>query len=142
MMDLSADFYLQTVAHGVPRAPAAARAVHLHRGERVEPAAIERTALLTIEGERDDISGLGQTRAAHELCRILPADKREHWEQPGVGHYGLFNGQRFRSEVAPRIKALHRRASVTRKRRATARRVVSRRKTSRGPDRTRPSCSD
>ena len=76
----------------------------MHRERRVEPAAIERTALLTIEGERDDISGVGQTRAAHRLARRSARGKRDHREQTGVGHYGLFNGQRFRNEMAPRIK--------------------------------------
>ena len=103
VMDLSADFYLQTV-HKVFHEHELPRGLFKHRDAKVEPAAIERTALLTIEGERDDISGLGQTRAAHKLTRRLPEKKRQHWEQPGVGHYGLFNGQRFRNQVAPRIK--------------------------------------
>ena len=60
-------------------------------------------ALLTVEGEHDDISGVGQTEAAHKLCVNLPADKKMHYLQPGVGHYGVFNGSRFRAEVAPRI---------------------------------------
>jgi poly(3-hydroxybutyrate) depolymerase len=59
--------------------------------------------LLTVEGEHDDISGLGQTEAAHKLCANIPADRKRHWMQPGVGHYGVFNGSRFRSEIAPRI---------------------------------------
>jgi poly(3-hydroxybutyrate) depolymerase len=103
VMDLSADFYLQTV-HAVFHEHLLPRGLFMHRGNRVDPGAIERTALLTIEGERDDISGVGQTRAAHRLVHHLAGRKREHWEQPGVGHYGLFNGQRFRNEVAPRIK--------------------------------------
>ena len=60
-------------------------------------------ALLTVEGEKDDISGLGQTEAAHALCSNIPADRKAHYMQPGVGHYGVFNGSRFRSEIAPRI---------------------------------------
>jgi poly(3-hydroxybutyrate) depolymerase len=104
VMDLCADFYLQTIRavfheHLLPRG------LLLHRGHRVDPAANRRTATLTIEGERDDISGIGQTKAAHALMPHLAPDKHEHWEQPGVGHYGLFNGRRFRTEVAPRIKA-------------------------------------
>jgi poly(3-hydroxybutyrate) depolymerase len=103
VMDLSAEFYLQTIStvfqeHLLPRG------LLTHRGDLVDPSAIEGTALLTIEGERDDISGLGQTRAAHKLAHRLPGDMREHLEQPGVGHYGLFNGRRFRTSVAPRIK--------------------------------------
>ncbi len=104
VMDLSADFYLQTInvvfkEHLLPRG------LLVSRDRQVDPAAITRTAILTIEGERDDISGLGQTRATHALTPHLDDDKHEHYEQPGVGHYGLFNGARFRNEIAPRIKA-------------------------------------
>ena len=104
VMDLSADYYLQTIAavfheHALPRGALT------FRGERIDPSANRRTATLTIEGERDDISGIGQTMAAHKLMPRLPDDKKQHWEQPAVGHYGLFNGRRFRTEVAPRIKA-------------------------------------
>lgn len=103
VMDLPAEYFLQTVStvfqdHLLPRG------LMISRDRRVEPAAITRTALFTIEGERDDISGLGQTRAAHRLCSNLPPQMRQHQEQQGVGHYGLFNGRRFREEVAPRIK--------------------------------------
>ena len=103
VMDMPADYYLQTIAtvfqdHLLPRG------LLTSGGQAVECAAITRTALLTIEGERDDISGLGQTRAAHGLCTHLPDALRAHIEQPGVGHYGLFNGSRFRQEIAPQIK--------------------------------------
>jgi len=103
VMDMPADYYLQTISavfqeHLLPRG------LFVSRGRTVECAAITRTALLTIEGERDDISGIGQTRAAHSICTNLAADKRMHIEQAGVGHYGLFNGSRFRNEIAPRIK--------------------------------------
>jgi poly(3-hydroxybutyrate) depolymerase len=74
-----------------------------HRGVRVDPAQIRRVALLTVEGEHDDISGVGQTQAAHDLCVHIPAAKKAHWLQPAVGHYGVFNGSRFRAEIAPRI---------------------------------------
>ena len=74
-----------------------------HRGVRIDPSAIRNVALLTVEGEKDDISGLGQTEAAHTLCVNIPADRKAHYVQPGVGHYGVFNGSRFRSEIAPRI---------------------------------------
>jgi poly(3-hydroxybutyrate) depolymerase len=74
-----------------------------HRGAPIDLARIRRVALLTIEGENDDISGRGQTEAAHALCSNIPADRKAHWLQPGVGHYGVFNGSRFRSEIAPRI---------------------------------------
>jgi poly(3-hydroxybutyrate) depolymerase len=58
---------------------------------------------MTIEGEHDDISGVGQTKAAHDLCINIPAERRAHYLQPAVGHYGVFNGSRFRAEIAPRI---------------------------------------
>ncbi len=67
------------------------------------PSKIDRVALLTVEGEKDDISGIGQTEAAHRLCTSIPADKKAHYMQQGVGHYGVFNGSRFRAEIAPRI---------------------------------------
>ncbi len=102
VMDLTAEFYLQTVEtvfvrHDLPKGQMT------HRGQPIEPAAIRNTALLTVEGEKDDISGVGQTEAAHRLCSNIPADRRAHYLQPGVGHYGVFNGSRFRAEVAPRI---------------------------------------
>ncbi len=102
VMDLTAEFYLQTVEtvfvkHQLPKGEM------MHRGVRIDPAAIRKTALLTIEGEKDDISGLGQTEAAHTLCVNIPPDRKAHYVQPAVGHYGVFNGSRFRAEIAPRI---------------------------------------
>jgi poly(3-hydroxybutyrate) depolymerase len=102
VMDLAAEFYLQTVEtvfvrHDLPNGRMT------HRGELIEPAGIARVALMTVEGEHDDISGVGQTEAAHKLCVNIPANLKVHWLQPGVGHYGVFNGSRFRSEIAPRI---------------------------------------
>jgi poly(3-hydroxybutyrate) depolymerase len=102
VMDLSAEYYLQTVdtvfvRHALPKGQMT------HRGNAVDLKAIERVALMTVEGEKDDISGLGQTRAAHELCSSLAADKKVHYEQKGVGHYGVFNGSRFRAEIMPRV---------------------------------------
>jgi len=102
VMDLSAEFYLQTVdtvfiRHALPKGEMT------HRGRRIDPGAITRTALMTVEGEHDDISAVGQTEATHKLCPNIPDDKRAHYMQPGVGHYGVFNGSRFRSEIAPRI---------------------------------------
>jgi poly(3-hydroxybutyrate) depolymerase len=102
VVDLSAEYYLQTVdtvfvRHDLPKG------TMTHRGAPVDLARIRRVALLTIEGENDDISGRGQTEAAHALCPNIPADRKAHWLQPGVGHYGVFNGSRFRSEIAPRI---------------------------------------
>ena len=101
-MDLSAEFYLQTVDTVFVR-QALPKGEMTHRGAPVDPAAIRRVALLTVEGENDDISGLGQTQAAHGLCSNIPPDLKSHWMQPGVGHYGVFNGSRYRAEIAPRI---------------------------------------
>jgi poly(3-hydroxybutyrate) depolymerase len=102
VMDLAAEFYLQTVdtvfvRHALPKGQMT------HRGRPVDPAAIRRVAMLTVEGEHDDISGVGQTEAAHRLCVNIPSERRAHWLQPAVGHYGVFNGSRFRAEIAPRI---------------------------------------
>ncbi len=104
VMDLTAEFYLQTIRtvfqeHALPRGRM------MHRGVRVEPAAIRKTALMTVEGERDDISGVGQTRAAHDLTPGIPDERRAHWLQPGVGHFGIFNGRRWREEIRPRVSA-------------------------------------
>lgn len=103
VMDLPAEYYLETVQtvfqeHALPRGHM------MHRGERVDPAAIRRTALMTVEGELDDISGVGQTQAAHDLCTGIPADRRAHRLQKGVGHYGIFNGRRWRSEILPQLR--------------------------------------
>jgi len=102
VMDLTAEFYLQTVEtvfveHALPKG------TMMHRDKPVDCTAIRRVALMTVEGEKDDISGVGQTQAAHDLCPNIPDDKRAHYLQKGVGHYGVFNGSRFRSEIAPRI---------------------------------------
>jgi len=104
VMDLTAEFYLQTVEkvfinHDLPRGTLT------HRNVLVDPSKITQTALMTIEGERDDISGIGQTEAAQDLCSNLPQEKKLHHLQPGVGHYGVFNGSRFRKEIVPRIVA-------------------------------------
>ena len=102
VMDLAAEFYLQTVdtvfiRHALPKGEMT------HRGRMIDPGMIKRVALLTIEGEHDDISGVGQTEAAHALCSGIPAEDKVHYLQPNVGHYGVFNGSRFRAEIAPRI---------------------------------------
>lgn len=104
VMDLTAEFYLQTVdtvfiKHSLPKGEM------LHRGKLVDTKAIRNVGLLTVEGENDDISGVGQTRAAQTICPNIPDDKRMHYLQPDVGHYGVFNGSRFRKEIAPRIIA-------------------------------------
>ena len=102
VMDLPAEYYLQTVdtvfvRHALPDGQM------MHRNRPVDPRQIKRVALLTVEGENDDISGVGQTEAAHRLCTNIPPERKSHWLQPAVGHYGVFNGARFRSEIAPRI---------------------------------------
>jgi poly(3-hydroxybutyrate) depolymerase len=102
VMDLTAEFYLQTVdkvfcKHQLPKGEM------MHRDKPVDLTAIRRVALMTVEGENDDISGVGQTEAAQDLCINIPEAKRVHHLQLGVGHYGVFNGSRFRSEIAPRI---------------------------------------
>jgi poly(3-hydroxybutyrate) depolymerase len=74
-----------------------------HRGIPIDPSKIKRVALMTVEGENDDISGVGQTEAAHALCTNIPKDRKYHYLQSDVGHYGVFNGSRFRAEIAPRI---------------------------------------
>ena len=104
VMDLTAEFYLQTVEtvfieHALPKG------TMMHKGRAVDPAAIRNVALFTVEGENDDISGVGQTRAAHDLCMNLPQEKRRHYMQPDVGHYGVFNGSRFRNEIVPQMVA-------------------------------------
>jgi poly(3-hydroxybutyrate) depolymerase len=103
VMDLTAEFYLQTVKtafqdHALPRG------TMVSRDRPVEPQAITRTALLTVEGELDDISGVGQTYAAHALCSGLPADKHRHHFQPEVGHFGIFNGKRWRTAILPQVR--------------------------------------
>jgi poly(3-hydroxybutyrate) depolymerase len=103
VMDLPAEFYLQTVQevfqeHSLPTGKLKVQ------GCIIDPSTIRRTALLTIEGEKDDITGVGQTAAAHELCCSLPAGKHRGHVQPGVGHYGLFNGRRWATEIYPIVK--------------------------------------
>ena len=105
VMDLPAEFYLQTVQtafqdHALPNGEMR------HRGELVDCSAIRQTALMTVEGENDDICGLGQTQAAHDLCVNVPEDEHFHYVQPGVGHYGVFNGTRWRTEIQPRIREM------------------------------------
>jgi poly(3-hydroxybutyrate) depolymerase len=101
--DMTAEFYLQTVdvvfqRHLLPKGEL------MHRGRRVDPAAIRDTALLAIEGERDDISGLGQTRAALDIARKLPATQKKYHLARDVGHYGIFNGRKWRDKIAPVVE--------------------------------------
>ncbi len=103
VLDMPAEFYLQTISRVFQRFELA-RGVLEHRGRRVEPQAIRRTALMTVEGERDDICSIGQTMAAHDLCSSVPAYRRLHHLQAGVGHYGVFSGRRWDGEIYPRVR--------------------------------------
>ncbi|MEX2482235.1 MAG: polyhydroxyalkanoate depolymerase [Gammaproteobacteria bacterium] len=103
VMDLAADYYLETI-QVVFQEHRLAEGTMTQHGEKIDLRAIRKTALMTVEGENDDISGIGQTQAAHDLCTSIPAEKRIDYVQPGVGHYGVFNGSRWRSEIAPRIR--------------------------------------
>ena len=98
--DMTAEFYLQTIDLVFQR-QALATGQFEHRGRIADPAKITRTALLAIEGERDDISGIGQTRAALDLAVNLPDAKKQYHMAVGAGHYGIFNGRKWREVVAP-----------------------------------------
>ncbi len=103
VLDLTEEFYLQTVdvvfqRHLLPKGELT------HRGRLVDLAALTDVGLMTVEGEKDDISGVGQTQAAHPLTPNVPEDRRELYVQPGVGHYGVFNGRRFADEIYPRVR--------------------------------------
>ncbi|WP_278070053.1 polyhydroxyalkanoate depolymerase [Brevundimonas sanguinis] len=103
VLDLTEEFYLQTIdivfqQHLLPRG------LLQHRGQTVDLTAIKDIGLATIEGEMDDISGVGQTQAAHGLTPNIPDDRRLLYVQPKVGHYGVFNGRRFREEIYPRVR--------------------------------------
>jgi poly(3-hydroxybutyrate) depolymerase len=103
VMDLAAEYYMQTVEtvfvrHALPKGEMT------HRGQLVDLKAIRNGGLLSVEGEKDDISGVGQTCAANELCVNIPESRKQYYLAKGVGHYGVFNGSRFRKEIAPRIR--------------------------------------
>jgi poly(3-hydroxybutyrate) depolymerase len=103
VLDLTEEFYLQTIdivfqQHLLPKGELT------HRGRPVRPEAITDIGLMTVEGENDDISGIGQTQAAHTLCSAIPEAMKEDYVQPSVGHYGVFNGRRFREEIYPRVR--------------------------------------
>ncbi|MFP5460210.1 MAG: polyhydroxyalkanoate depolymerase [Gammaproteobacteria bacterium] len=106
VLDMPAEYYLDTIAtvfqdHLLPRGLWDVR--FQGRSIRVAPEDIRGTALFTIEGELDDISGSGQTRAAHALCRNIPAEHRQHLTAPRVGHYGIFSGRRWRESICPQV---------------------------------------
>jgi poly(3-hydroxybutyrate) depolymerase len=102
-MDLPAEFYLETVRLVFQEHPLPLGRLTL-RGRRIDPGAIKRTALLTVEGERDDICSIGQTLAAQDLCTGLPPYLKRHYMQPGVGHYGVFSGRRWSNEIYPIVR--------------------------------------
>ena len=103
VLDMPAEYYLDTVKtvfqdYALPKGRMRVR------GELVRPQTIRETPLLTIEGELDDISGNGQTEAAHALCLNIPREQRSHFVAPGVGHYGIFSGRRWREMIFPRVR--------------------------------------
>jgi polyhydroxyalkanoate depolymerase len=105
VLDLTAEFYLETVnlvfqEHALPLGELT------YRGMKVEPAAIRRTALLTVEGERDDICSVGQTLAAHDLCSGIRPFRKRHHLQPGVGHYGVFSGSKWAGQIYPQVRSM------------------------------------
>lgn len=105
IMDLSAPFYLETVEkvfqkHLLPKGELT------YKNRIVNPATIRKTFLITVEGERDDICGIGQTLAAQDLCSKLPAYKKTHHLQAGVGHYGVFSGKRWASQIYPVVRSV------------------------------------
>jgi poly(3-hydroxybutyrate) depolymerase len=100
--DMTSEFYLQTI-HDVFQEYLLPRGLFVHRGEIVDPSVIEDIALMTVEGELDDISGIGQTQAAHELCSNIPEKDRIDHVQKGAGHYGVFNGSKWRNEIQPKL---------------------------------------
>ena len=123
VMDLTAEFYLQTVKavfqeHALPEGKL------MHRGKLIDCRKIRKTALMTVEGENDDICGLGQTEAAHDLCTNIPIDDHYHYVQPGVGHYGVFNGTRWRTEIQPRVREMIRTTQFKRTTQAKPAKVI------------------
>jgi polyhydroxyalkanoate depolymerase len=105
VLDLTAEFYLETVArvfqqHLLPKGELT------WRNRRVDPAAIRKLSLMTVEGERDDICSVGQTVAAHGLCANVYANRKRHHLQPGVGHYGVFSGRKWASQIYPQVRNL------------------------------------
>ena len=102
--DLTAEFYLQTVEHVFQR-HSLPKGEFVHRGEVIDLGGIRDTALLAVEGEKDDISGIGQTKAALHLAHNLPEERKKYYLAEGVGHYGIFNGSKWRKRIAPVLEA-------------------------------------
>lgn len=105
VLDLPAEFYLETVRIVFQEARLATGTLEW-RGKRIDPRAIKRTALFTVEGERDDICAVGQTLAAHELCSGIRPYRKRHHLQPGAGHYGVFSGRRWQHQIYPLVRNL------------------------------------
>jgi polyhydroxyalkanoate depolymerase len=103
VLDLTAEFYLETVER-IFQQHLLARGLLEYQGRLVDPRAIKRTSMLTVEGERDDICSAGQTLAAHDLCRSIKPYRKRHHLQPGVGHYGVFSGRRWQSQIYPLVR--------------------------------------
>jgi polyhydroxyalkanoate depolymerase len=103
VLDLTAEFYLETVSRVFQEHALPTGQLRWH-GERVDPRAIQRTTLLTVEGEKDDICSLGQTLAAHDLCTALRPYRKRHHLQAGVGHYGVFSGRRWQQQIYPIVR--------------------------------------
>jgi len=103
VMDITAEYFLQTVEQ-VFQKRALAQGTLMHKGQLVDCRAIRQTTLMTVEGENDDICGIGQTEAAHALCSSLTEAQRYRYVQAGVGHYGVFNGTRWRTKIQPRVR--------------------------------------
>ena len=114
VLDLPAEYYMDCIRivfqqHLLPRG------LWDVNGERVDPSALKETALFTIEGELDDISGRGQTEAAHDLCTSIPLERKQHLMVEGAGHYGIFSGRRWRESIYPRVREFITRAAAARR---------------------------
>jgi polyhydroxyalkanoate depolymerase len=105
VLDMPEEFYVETIDRVFQKAELATGRF-MYRGAKVDPGAIQRTALLTVEGGRDDICSLGQTAAAHDLCRSLRPHLKRHHLQANVGHFGVFNGKRWEQEIYPVVRNL------------------------------------
>jgi poly(3-hydroxybutyrate) depolymerase len=110
VMDVPAEYYLQTIATVFQRHDLARGEMTWRGTIPIRPAAIRQTALMTVEGENDDITSVGQTSAAHGLCSSIPEKRRVLYRQPGAGHYGVFSGRRWREQIAPRFAEFIRRS--------------------------------
>jgi polyhydroxyalkanoate depolymerase len=104
VLDMPADFYIETIDRVFQQA-LLAKGELVYRGRKINPGAIHRTALLTVEGEKDDICSVGQTAVAHDLCRTLRPHLKRHHLQAGVGHYGTFSGKRWNGQIYPQIRS-------------------------------------